>query len=58
MPWSAPPLLARFRPLLWLGACFLLLCALLVIAVLSPVTAAAVFILIAGSAHLLWRAFL
>ncbi|HKZ07390.1 MAG TPA: hypothetical protein VJU81_18130 [Methylomirabilota bacterium] len=46
------------RELRFYSACFLLLCALLVIAVLSPVTAAALFILIAGSAHLLWRAFL
>lgn len=46
------------RELRFYSACFLLLCALLVIAVLSPVAAAAVFVLIAGSAHLLWRAFL
>jgi hypothetical protein len=46
------------RELRFYSACFLLLCALLVIAVVSPVTAAAVFVLLAGSAHLLWRAFL
>jgi hypothetical protein len=46
------------RELRFYSACFLLLCALLVIAALSPVTAAAVFVLLAGSAHLLWRAFL
>jgi hypothetical protein len=40
------------------AACFFLLCSLIVIAVLSPVVAAAVFVFIAGSAHLLWRAFL
>ena len=40
------------------GACFIMLCSLVVIAILSPVAAAAVFVLIAGSAHLLWRAFI
>jgi phosphoglycerol transferase MdoB-like AlkP superfamily enzyme len=34
MPWSAPPPLARFRPLLWLGACFLLLSTLTRLALL------------------------
>ncbi len=46
------------RELRFYSACFIMLCSLLVIAILSPVAAAAVFILIAGSAHLLWRAFL
>jgi hypothetical protein len=40
------------------GACFIMLCSLVVIAILSPVAAAAVFVLIAGSAHLLWRVFI
>ena len=46
------------RELRFYSACFILLCSLLVIAILSPVAAGAVFVLIAGSAHLLWRAFL
>jgi hypothetical protein len=46
------------RELRFYCACFVLLCALLAIAVLSPVVAAAIFVFIAGSAHLFWRAFL
>lgn len=46
------------RELRFYCACFIILCMLLAIAVLSPVAAAAVFVFIAGSAHLLWRAFL
>ena len=46
------------RELRFYSACFIMLCSLLVIAILSPVAAGAVFVLIAGSAHLLWRAFL
>lgn len=46
------------RELRFYSACFILLCSLLVIAVLSPVAAAALFVLFAGSAHLFWRAFL
>ena len=46
------------RELRFYSACFVLLCFLIMIAILSPVTAAALFVLIAGSAHLLWRAIL
>lgn len=46
------------RELRFYSACFVVLCFLIMIAVLSPVTAAALFVLIAGSAHLLWRAIL
>ena len=46
------------RELRFYSACFVLLCFLITIAILSPVVAAALFVLIAGSAHLLWRAFL
>ena len=45
------------RELRFYCACFVLLCILLGLAIMSPVTAAAVFVLIAGSAHLFWRAF-
>lgn len=46
------------RELRFYCACFILLCILLTVAVLSPVAAAAVFVLLAGSAHLFWRAFI
>jgi hypothetical protein len=46
------------RELRFYSACFVVLCFLIMIAVMSPVTAAALFVLIAGSAHLLWRAIL
>jgi hypothetical protein len=46
------------RELRFYCACFMLLCSLVAIAILSPAVAAALFVLIAGSAHLLWRAFL
>ena len=45
------------RELRFYCAFFVLLCILLGLAIMSPVTAAAVFVLIAGSAHLFWRAF-
>jgi hypothetical protein len=45
------------RELRFYCACFILLCILLTVAILSPVAAAAVFVLLAGSAHLFWRAF-
>lgn len=45
------------RELRFYSACFILLCMLLVLAILSPVAAAAVFVLIAGSGHLFWRVF-
>ena len=40
------------------SSCFVLLCFLVVVAILSPIAAAALFVFIAGSAHLLWRAFI
>jgi hypothetical protein len=46
------------RELRFYCACFVLLCILLALAIMSPVTAAAIFVLIAGSAHLFWRAFI
>lgn len=46
------------RELRFYCACFILLCILLTVAVLSPVAAAAAFVLLAGSAHLFWRAFI
>jgi hypothetical protein len=46
------------RELRFYCACFILLCILLTVAILSPVAAAAVFVLLAGSAHLFWRAFI
>ena len=46
------------RELRFYCGCFVLLCFLLAVAVLSPVAAAALFVFIAGSAHLLWRAFI
>jgi hypothetical protein len=45
------------RELRFYCACFILLCILLGLAMLNPVAAAAVFVMIAGSAHLFWRAF-
>ena len=44
------------RELRFYTACFILLCFLAGLAVLSPVVAASTFVLMAGSAHLLWRA--
>jgi hypothetical protein len=38
------------------AACFILLCFLGGLAILHPVAAASTFVLLAGSAHLLWRA--
>jgi hypothetical protein len=46
------------RELRFYCACFILLCFLLAVAILSPIAAAALFVFIAGSAHLLWRAFI
>ena len=46
------------RELRFYSACFVLLCILLALAIMSPVVAAAIFVLIAGSAHLFWRAFI
>jgi len=46
------------RELRFYSACFVLLCILLALAIMSPVAAAAIFVLIAGSAHLFWRAFI
>ena len=46
------------RELRFYCACFILLCILLTVAILSPVAAAAVFVLLAVSAHLFWRAFI
>jgi len=43
------------RELRFYTACFLLLCFLGGLAVWSPVAAASTFIVLAGSAHLLWR---
>lgn len=44
------------RELRFYSACFILLCFLLGVAVWNPVAAASTFVLMAGSAHLLWRA--
>jgi len=44
------------RELRFYAACFILLCFLCGLAVLSPMAAASVFVIMAGSAHLLWRA--
>jgi hypothetical protein len=57
------PLLARRgwvdrRELRFYTACFILLCFLVGLAVWSPVVAASTFVLMAGSAHLFWRALL
>ena len=46
------------RELRFYSVCFVLLCMLLALAIMSPVAAAAIFVLIAGSAHLFWRAFI
>ncbi|HUG37137.1 MAG TPA: hypothetical protein VML54_09330 [Candidatus Limnocylindrales bacterium] len=43
------------RELRFYAACFILLCFLGGLAVLSPLAAASVFVMMAGSAHLLWR---
>lgn len=44
------------RELRFYTACFILLCFLGGLAVWNPVVAASIFVLLAGSAHLLWRA--
>jgi hypothetical protein len=44
------------RELRFYLACFILLCFLAGLAIVNPVAAASTFVLIAGSAHLLWRA--
>jgi hypothetical protein len=46
------------RELRFYCACFILLCILLALAIMNPVAAAAVFVMIAGTAHLFWRAFI
>lgn len=46
------------RELRFYCACFILLCILLALAIMNPVAAAAVFVMLAGTAHLFWRAFI